>query len=45
MQLRVTSLPGDGIGAEVTLQAISVLRTVAEGFRHELELDVRRRRH
>lgn len=39
MQLRVTSLPGDGIGPEVTLQAIRVLEEVAGGFGHDLELD------
>jgi 3-isopropylmalate dehydrogenase len=39
MQLRVTSLPGDGIGPEVTLQAIRVLEEVADGFGHDLELD------
>jgi 3-isopropylmalate dehydrogenase len=39
MQLRVTSLPGDGIGPEVTSQAICVLEEVATGFGHELELD------
>jgi 3-isopropylmalate dehydrogenase len=39
MQLRVTSLPGDGIGPEVTLQAIRVLEAVAGGFGHGLELD------
>jgi|SRR5271165_116291 len=39
MQLRVTSLPGDGIGPEVTLQAVRVLETVADGFGHDLELD------
>ncbi|MBI3477087.1 MAG: 3-isopropylmalate dehydrogenase [Acidobacteria bacterium] len=38
MQLRVTSLPGDGIGPEVTLQAINVLKEVAGGFGHVLEL-------
>jgi 3-isopropylmalate dehydrogenase len=39
MQLRVTSLPGDGIGPEVISQAICVLEEVATGFGHELELD------
>jgi 3-isopropylmalate dehydrogenase len=39
MQLRVTSLPGDGIGPEVTSQAICVLEEVASGFGHDLELD------
>jgi 3-isopropylmalate dehydrogenase len=39
MQLRVTSLPGDGIGPEVISQAIAVLEEVASGFGHDLELD------
>jgi 3-isopropylmalate dehydrogenase len=39
MQLRVTSLPGDGIGPEVISQAICVLEEVADGFGHDLELD------
>ena len=39
MELRVTSLPGDGIGPEVISQAICVLEEVASGFGHELELD------
>jgi 3-isopropylmalate dehydrogenase len=39
MQLRVTSLPGDGIGPEVTSQAICVLEEVSDGFGHDLELD------
>src|SRR5271167_4227904 len=39
MQLRVVSLPGDGIGPEVISPAICVLEEVASGFGHELELD------
>src|SRR6202167_3263366 len=39
MQLRVTSLPGDGIGPEVMSQAICVLEEVASGCGHDLELD------
>ena len=39
MELRITALPGDGIGPEVTLQALRVLRQVAGGFGHDLELD------
>jgi 3-isopropylmalate dehydrogenase len=39
MQLRVTALPGDGVGPEVTSQAICVLEEVAAGFGHDLELD------
>jgi 3-isopropylmalate dehydrogenase len=38
MQLRITFLPGDGIGPEVTSQAIGVLKEVANGFGHDLEL-------
>ena len=38
MRLRVTSLPGDGIGPEVTRQAIRVLEEVSRSFGHELEL-------
>ena len=38
MKLRITSLPGDGIGPEVTLQAIHVLQETAVGFGHTLEL-------
>jgi len=39
MQLHVTCLPGDGIGPEVTLQALRVLEAVVDGFGHDLELD------
>ncbi len=39
MQLRITSLPGDGIGPEVISQAICVLEEVATGFGHDLELE------
>jgi 3-isopropylmalate dehydrogenase len=39
MQFRVTSLPGDGIGPEVTSQAICVLEELVSGFGHDLELD------
>jgi len=39
MQIHVTSLPGDGIGPEVTSQAICVLEEIATGFGHDLELD------
>jgi 3-isopropylmalate dehydrogenase len=39
MQLRITSVPGDGIGPEVTLQAIQVLEEVVSGFGHDLELE------
>jgi 3-isopropylmalate dehydrogenase len=39
MQLRVTTLPGDGIGPEVTSQAVRILKEVADGFGHSLKLD------
>jgi 3-isopropylmalate dehydrogenase len=38
MRLRITSLPGDGIGPEVTAQAVRVLDAVAGGFGHEVGL-------
>jgi 3-isopropylmalate dehydrogenase len=38
MLLTLTILPGDGIGPEVTEQAVKVLQAVAELFGHQLEL-------
>ena len=38
MKLSVLVLPGDGIGAEVTREAVRVLRRVAEKWNHELSL-------
>jgi 3-isopropylmalate dehydrogenase len=38
MNLNVLVLPGDGIGEEVTRQAVRVLRRVADKFHHNLEL-------
>src|SRR5580692_4613399 len=38
MLLKLTILPGDGIGPEVTEQAVLVLKAVAEGFGHPLQL-------
>jgi len=38
MKLKVLILPGDGIGAEVTREAVRVLETVARKFNHELSL-------
>src|SRR5579871_5361979 len=38
MHLKITVLPGDGIGPEVTEQAVLVLRAVAESFGHQLQL-------
>jgi 3-isopropylmalate dehydrogenase len=37
MLLKLTILPGDGIGPEVTEQAILVLRAVADAFGHQLQ--------
>jgi len=39
MQLAITTLPGDGIGPEVTAEAIRVLQAVAEAFHHKLEIE------
>ena len=38
MQLNVLALPGDGIGAEVTREAVKVLRRVADKYSHTLQL-------
>jgi 3-isopropylmalate dehydrogenase len=38
MNLNVLVLPGDGIGEEVTHQAVRVLRRIADEFHHKLEL-------
>ncbi len=38
MQLNVLVLPGDGIGAEVTREAVRVLRHVAERWKHQLKI-------
>jgi 3-isopropylmalate dehydrogenase len=38
MLLNLTILPGDGIGPEVTAQAVLVLQTVADAFGHQLQL-------
>jgi 3-isopropylmalate dehydrogenase len=39
MKMRITTLPGDGVGPEVTAEAIRVLETVAaiQGYRFEFE--------
>ena len=39
MLLKITTLPGDGIGPEVTAQAVAVLRATAQDFGHELRVD------
>src|SRR5918995_123305 len=36
MELNVLIIPGDGIGAEVTREAVRVLERVAERYRHKL---------
>jgi 3-isopropylmalate dehydrogenase len=38
MQLNILILPGDGIGTEVTCEAVRVLERVAQKFRHTLQL-------
>ena len=38
MQLKITVLPGDGIGPEVTDQAVRVLQKVADAFGHQVQL-------
>jgi 3-isopropylmalate dehydrogenase len=38
MQLNVLILPGDGIGAEVTREAVKVLQHVAKQFQHQVSL-------
>ena len=38
MLLKITFLPGDGIGPEVTEQAVLVLQAIVEKFGHQLEL-------
>lgn len=38
MQLNVLILPGDGIGTEVTCEAVKVLKRVGEKFHHQLAL-------
>ena len=39
MRVKITTLPGDGIGPEVTAQAVRVLQTIAsiQGYRFEFE--------
>jgi 3-isopropylmalate dehydrogenase len=38
MLLNITALPGDGVGPEVTDEAIRVLETIAEVFSHQLHI-------
>ena len=37
MILKIVTLPGDGIGPEVTQQALRVLSAVCQHFGHELQ--------
>jgi 3-isopropylmalate dehydrogenase len=39
MKAKITVLPGDGIGPEVTAAAVDVLRSVAERHGHEFDFD------
>jgi 3-isopropylmalate dehydrogenase len=39
MKLNITVLPGDGIGPEVTREALRVLRAVADVYGHEFSFD------
>src|SRR5580692_1595399 len=41
MLLNLTILPGDGIGPEVTEQAVLVLQAVADAFGHQLQLQTK----
>jgi 3-isopropylmalate dehydrogenase len=41
MILKITLLPGDGIGPEVTEQAVLVLQTIADKFGHQLKLQAK----
>ncbi len=38
MELKILILPGDGIGTEVTIEAVKVLREVSARFGHQLKL-------
>ena len=39
MKSKITVLPGDGIGVEVTREAIACLETIAKKFGHEFEFN------
>ncbi|MDQ3806166.1 MAG: isocitrate/isopropylmalate family dehydrogenase, partial [Acidobacteriota bacterium] len=39
MRLKIAVLPGDGIGPEVTREAVRVLRAVADACGHEFEFE------
>src|SRR5262249_56632298 len=38
MRIKITALPGDGIGPEVIKEALKVLEAVARRFKHELNI-------
>jgi 3-isopropylmalate dehydrogenase len=38
MQIKITTLPGDGIGPEVTNEAVRALESVCQSFGHELSI-------
>src|SRR5215813_13935297 len=40
-QFKITVLPGDGIGVEVTREAVACLETIAKKFGHEFEFNER----
>jgi 3-isopropylmalate dehydrogenase len=42
MLLNLTILPGDGIGPEVTEQAVFVVQAVAQAFGHQLQLQYKK---
>ena len=44
MKKHITVIEGDGIGPEVTAQAVQVLEAVAERFGHEFEYEYRKNR-
>ena len=41
MRIHITTLPGDGIGPEVTEQAVHVFEAIAESFGHEIKITER----
>ena len=41
MKIKIVVLPGDGIGPEVTIQAVRVLEATALAFAHEIEFSFR----
>jgi 3-isopropylmalate dehydrogenase len=41
MSFKITVLPGDGIGVEVTREAVELLQTIAQTFGHEFEFQTK----